>query len=120
MLNFLIRRLIFILFILFTIGSAMVYLILTIAIVFAPEIARVVRSEVLSLKSKEFIEAAQATGASVYRIAFRHLLPNLNNVIVVEGSIYFSYAILVGAGLGFLGLGVQPPSPDWGLQVEAH
>ncbi|MEZ4734854.1 MAG: ABC transporter permease [Caldilineaceae bacterium] len=101
-----------------TLGSAMIYLILTIAIVFAPGIARVVRSEVLGLKGKEFIEAAHATGVSVRRIALRHLLPNLTGVIVVEGSIYFSYAILVGAGLGFLGLGVQPPSPDWGLQVN--
>ncbi|MEZ4868158.1 MAG: ABC transporter permease [Caldilineaceae bacterium] len=101
-----------------TLGSAMIYLILTIAIVFAPGIARVVRSEVLGLKGKEFIEAAHATGVSVRRIALRHLLPNLTGVIMVEGSIYFSYAILVGAGLGFLGLGVQPPSPDWGLQVN--
>ncbi len=101
-----------------TLGSAMIYLILTIAVVFAPGIARVVRSEVLNLRGKEFIEAAHATGAPVLRIALRHLLPNLTGVIVVEGSIYFSYAILVGAGLGFLGLGVQPPSPDWGLQVN--
>jgi len=101
-----------------TLGSAMIYLVLTIAVVFAPGIARVVRSEVLSLKTKEFIEAAHATGVSVQRIALRHLLPNLTGVIVVEGSIYFSYAILIGTGLGFLGLGVQPPSPDWGMQVN--
>lgn len=101
-----------------TLGSAMIYLILTITVVFTPGIARVVRSEVLNLKGKEFIEAARATGASVQRIALRHLLPNLTGVLVVEGSIYFSYAILVGSGLGFLGLGVQPPSPDWGLQVN--
>ncbi len=101
-----------------TLGSAMIYLICTIAVVFAPGIGRVVRSEVLNLRGKEFIEAAHATGVSVQRIALRHLLPNLAGVIVVEGSIYFSYAILVGAGLGFLGLGVQPPSPDWGLQVN--
>jgi len=99
-------------------GSAMIFLIFTIAVVFAPGIARVIRSEVLSLKTKEFIEAARATGASVRRVALRHLVPNLTGVIAVEGSIYFSYAILVGSGLGFLGLGVQPPSPDWGLQVN--
>ncbi|MCB0122526.1 MAG: ABC transporter permease, partial [Caldilineaceae bacterium] len=63
-----------------TLGSAMIYLIFTIAIVFAPGIARVVRSEVLGLKGKEFIEAAHATGVSVQRIALRHLLPNLTGV----------------------------------------
>jgi ABC-type dipeptide/oligopeptide/nickel transport system permease subunit len=101
-----------------TLGSDLIYLGITIAVVFAPGIARVVRSETLSLATKEFIEAARATGVPAHRIVWRHLLPNLTDLIVVEGSIYFSYAILVGAGLGFLGLGVQPPSPDWGLQVN--
>lgn len=106
------------LFIISTLGSDLIYLILTIAVVFAPGIARVVRSETLGLATKEFVEAARATGVPSHRIAWRHLLPNLSDLIVVEGSIYFSYAILIGAGLGFLGLGVQPPSPDWGLQVN--
>jgi len=106
------------LFMISTLGSEMIYLILTITIVFAPGIARVVRSETLALTSKEFIEAARATGVPAHRIAWRHLIPNLTDLIVVEGSIYFSYAILISAGLGFLGLGVQPPSPDWGLQVN--
>ncbi len=101
-----------------TLGSATIYLILTIAIVFAPNIARVVRSEALNIRHKDYIEAARALGAGHGRIIVRHILPNLSGVILVEGSVYFSYAILVSTGLGFLGLGVQPPSPDWGLQVN--
>ncbi len=101
-----------------TLGSDMIYLIGTIAIVFAPAIARVIRSEVLNITTKAYIEAAQAIGASDWRIIGYHILPNITGVMIVEGSIYFSYAILVGAGLGFLGMGVQPPSPDWGLQVN--
>ena len=52
------------------------------------------------------------------RIMLREILPNLLNILLVEAAIYFGYAILVGSGLGFLGMGVQPPSPDWGLQVS--
>lgn len=99
-------------------GSDVIYLILTIVVVFAPGIARVVRSETLNLMTREFIEAARVIGAPARRILLRHLLPNLTDLLVVEGSIYFSYTIMIGAGLGFLGLGVQPPSPDWGLQVN--
>ena len=99
-------------------GSDVIYLILTIVVVFAPGIARVVRSETLNLMTREFIEAARVIGAPAHRILLRHLLPNLADLLVVEGSIYFSYTIMIGAGLGFLGLGVQPPSPDWGLQVN--
>lgn len=106
------------LLILSTLGSAMIYLILCIGVVFAPAIARVVRSVVLELKTREFVEAARMIGASHRRIMRREILPNLLSTLLVEGAIYFGYAILVGSGLGFLGMGVQPPSPDWGLQVS--
>ncbi len=106
------------LLILSMLGSDMIYLILSISIVFAPAIARVVRSVVLELKTREFVEAARMTGATHSRIMLREILPNLMNMLLVEAAIYFGYAILVGSGLGFLGLGVQPPSPDWGLQVN--
>jgi len=106
------------LLILSMLGSDMIYLILSISIVFAPAIARVVRSVVLELKTREFVEAARMIGATHSRIMRREILPNLMNMLLVEAAIYFGYAILVGAGLGFLGMGVQPPSPDWGLQVN--
>ena len=106
------------LLILSTLGSAMIYLILCIGVVFAPAIARVVRSVVLELRTREFVEAARMIGSSHSRIMQREILPNLLNTLLVEAAIFFGYAILVGAGLGFLGMGVQPPSPDWGLQVN--
>ena len=106
------------LLILSSLGSALIYLIGCIGIVFAPGIARVLRSVVLELKSREFVEAARMIGATDSRIMVREILPNLFNILLVEAAIYFGYAILVGSGLGFLGLGVQPPSPDWGLQVN--
>lgn len=106
------------LLILSMLGSAMVYLIFCIGVVFAPAIARVVRSVVLELKTREFVEAARMIGATNSRIMWREILPNLLNTLLVEAAIYFGYAILVGSGLGFLGMGVQPPSPDWGLQVN--
>lgn len=106
------------LLILSTLGSAMIYLILCIGVVFAPAIARVVRSVVLELRTREFVEAARMIGSSHSRIMRREILPNLLNTFLVEAAIFFGYAILVGSGLGFLGMGVQPPSPDWGLQVN--
>lgn len=106
------------LLILSSLGSEMIYLVLCIGIVFAPAIARVMRSVVLELKTREFVEAARMIGAKDGRIMRREILPNLLNTLVVEAALYFGYAILIGSGLGFLGMGVQPPSPDWGLQVS--
>ena len=106
------------LLILSTLGSAMIYLILCIGVVFAPAIARVVRSVVLELRTREFVEAARMIGSSHSRIMRREILPNLLSTLLVEAAIFFGYAILVASGLGFLGMGVQPPSPDWGLQVN--
>lgn len=106
------------LLILSTLGSAMIYLIICIGVVFAPAIARVVRSVVLELRTREFVEAARMIGSSHSRIMRREILPNLLSTLLVEAAIFFGYAILIGSGLGFLGMGVQPPSPDWGLQVN--
>jgi peptide/nickel transport system permease protein len=106
------------LLILSTLGSELIYLISCIGVVFAPAIARVIRSVVLELRTREFVEAARMIGSSHLRIMQREILPNLLSTLLVEAAIFFGYAILVGAGLGFLGMGVQPPSPDWGLQVN--
>lgn len=93
-------------------------IILGIAIVFTPRVARVVRSVVLGLKSREYVEAARLRGESGPYIMVREILPNALGPIIVEGAIRVSYAVLLGASLGFLGLGVQPPAPDWGLMVS--
>jgi peptide/nickel transport system permease protein len=82
--------------------------------------ARLIRSEILSLKEREFIQAAQATGASDGRIIVRHLIPNAIGPLLVNATLGIAGAILLETGLSFLGLGVQPPTPSWGnILIEA-
>ena len=76
--------------------------------------ARVVRAETLSLREREWVEAARAIGVSNARIMFRHILPNLTSALVVVASFEFARMIIMEASLSFLGLGVQPPTPTWG------
>jgi len=76
--------------------------------------ARLIRSEILSLKEREFIQAARAIGASDFRIIFRHLIPNAIAPVLVNAILGIAGAILLESGLSFLGLGVQPPIPSWG------
>ena len=78
------------------------------------EVARLVRAEILSLKEREFIQAARVIGASPSRIILRHLLPNALAPIVVSATLGIGLAILIESALSFLGLGVQPPTPSWG------
>ena len=103
--------------ILATIGPSRVNVILVVGILYIPMVARVVRSVVLDIKTREFIEAAKLRGESSSYIIFREILPNVLPPLAVEASMRFSYSIFLVASLGFLGLGVQPPSPDWGLMV---
>ncbi len=77
-------------------------------------VARLIRAEILSLKEREFVEAARATGASDFRIIIRHLIPNGTGPVLVSVVLGIAGAILVEAALSFLGLGVQPPTPSWG------
>lgn len=104
--------------ILATVGPSLISLILVVAILYVPMLARVTRSMVLDLKTKEFVEAAVTRGESKRFILFSEILPNAYAPLFVELSMRFSYAIFLVASLGFLGLGVQPPSPDWGLQIN--
>lgn len=99
-------------------GPAIQNVVLAIGLVFMPRVARVVRSVTLGLKTMEYVDAARVRGESRFAIMTREVLPNALTPIVVEGAIRISYAILLGASLGFLGLGVQPPTPDWGLMVS--
>jgi peptide/nickel transport system permease protein len=80
-------------------------------------IARIVRGETLSLREKEFVEAARAAGASNTRIVFREILPNLAAPIIVYASILIPQVILYEAALSFLGVGVQPPTASWGQMI---
>jgi peptide/nickel transport system permease protein len=105
------------LLILTVLSSSIWNAIMAIGVVYAPNIARIVRSSTLSVKQEEYIEAARAMNESDSYIMFKEILPNILPPIVVEGSIRIGFAILVGTSLSFLGLGVQPPNPDWGLMI---
>ncbi|MBL7166936.1 MAG: ABC transporter permease [Dehalococcoidales bacterium] len=106
------------LLVLFTFGSSRVNIAATIGFVSMPGIARVIRSSTLSLKTMEFVQSARLRGESTAYIIFREILPNVLPVLGVEASVRFSYAVLSVASLGFLGLGIQPPSPDWGMTIS--
>ncbi len=84
------------------------------------EVARVVRGQFLSLREKEYAEAARALGFRNSRIIFRHLLPNAMGPVIVISAANFASAILIEAGLSFLGIGVQPPMPSWGTMVKEN
>jgi peptide/nickel transport system permease protein len=105
------------LLILTMLGPATINVILGIAIVFVPRVARIIRSVALDIRTQQFIQAAEARGERSGYIILREMLPNAWPPIIVEASIRVSYAILISASLGFLGLGVQPPTPDWGLMI---
>jgi ABC-type dipeptide/oligopeptide/nickel transport system permease subunit len=92
---------------------------LAVGIAGVPRFARVVRSATLSLVGREFIESARAVGASPSRILARHLLPNLVPILIVLASLDLGTAILSTATLSFLGLGAQPPAPEWGAMLNA-
>ncbi len=82
-----------------------------------PAFARVVRGQALALKEREFVLAAHAIGVSTPGIIWRHILPNIIAPVLVFSSLYMANAILLEAALSFLGLGIQPPEPSWGLMV---
>lgn len=84
------------------------------------EVARVVRGQVLSIREKDFIEAARALGYSNFRILTKHILPNALSPVIVISAANFASAILIEAGLSFLGIGVQPPVPSWGGMIKDH
>ncbi len=91
---------------------------IVIVVVYTPIVARVVRSVVLAVKSKAFVEAARLQGEPLGRLLLREILPSALPALAVEAALRFSYAIFLVASLGFLGVGVQPPSPNWGLMVK--
>ncbi len=84
------------------------------------DIARVVRGQVYSIKEKEYVEAARALGLGTFRTIFRHILPNITGAVIVVAASNFASAILLEAGLSFLGIGVQPPMPSWGTLVKEN
>ncbi len=99
-------------------GTGLGNVIIASAIFLVPQFARVVRGSVLTLKEKEFVEAARALGEGDFTIVTRYLLPNSLAPIIVQTSLRMATVLLTASGLSFLGLGVQPPSPEWGAMLS--
>jgi peptide/nickel transport system permease protein len=100
------------------IGPSIYNVMIIIGLLTWPTICRIVRGQFLSLREREFVEAARASGAGNLRIIFRHLLPNAVAPIIVAATFGIASAILTEAGLSFLGLGVQPPTASWGNMIN--
>ncbi len=96
----------------------LVSLFLLIGFVSWPGMVRVIRGQVLTLKEREFVQSARVLGASNFRLIFRHILPNLLPTIIVLAAMSTGGIILLEAGLGYLGIGVPPPAPSWGLMIS--
>ena len=100
-------------------GASMTNVILALAIVYMPRVARVVRASTLVVRELLFIEAARALGVSTWRILFIHILNNIASPILVQATFIFAYAVLAEAGLSFLGVGVPPVLPTWGSMISS-
>jgi peptide/nickel transport system permease protein len=99
-------------------GPNLTNVMIAVAVVSWPNYARLIRAQVLSLKTLEFVDAARALGLGQARIAFKHLLPNSLTPLLVQASFDIGSAILTAAGLSFIGFGAQPPTPEWGAMVS--
>jgi peptide/nickel transport system permease protein len=99
-------------------GPGLFNLMIAVGVSDAPNYARIVRSSVLSIREMEFIEAAHAVGSSDLRIILKHILPNSMAPIIVQATLGVAFAILNAAGLSFIGLGIQPPYPEWGAMLS--
>ena len=98
-------------------GPSALNAIIAIGIFNIPVFARLTRGTALSLWNREFIMAARVAGKSPVRISVEHILPNITNLLIVQGTIQFSLGILAEAGLSYVGLGAQPPTPSWGRML---
>jgi len=101
-----------------TLGASLENAMIAIAIAWWPWYARLIRSEALSIRERDYVEAARAAGATWGRLLFRHVLPNSLGPVIVQASMDFGSVILTSASLSFLGLGAQPPTPEWGLMIN--
>ncbi|MDR3363609.1 MAG: ABC transporter permease [Clostridiales Family XIII bacterium] len=100
-------------------GTGVNSAIIAIGIASIPIFARLTRAPIIQVKNEEYIEAARAISASQFRIMFRHLLPNILSPLIVQITINVALSIMLAAGLSFLGMGVQPPNPEWGAIITS-
>lgn len=101
-----------------TLGPSRANVLAVLTLAYTPIVARVVRSVVLDVKTRDYVAAARMQGEPLFEVLRRDVLPAVLPALAVEGALRFSYAIFLVASLGFLGAGVQPPSPDWGLMIR--
>lgn len=99
-------------------GYGLTQVMIAIGVVFSPVFARLIRAETLALKAEGFVEGARALGSSGWRITLVHIVPNMLGKIIVQCSVTFALAVVIEAGLSYLGLGSQPPNPSWGLMLK--
>ncbi|MGZ3536155.1 MAG: ABC transporter permease [Thermodesulfobacteriota bacterium] len=99
-------------------GPGLIKIVIAIGVALTPRIARLARGSTLSVKGKEYIEAARAVGQNDGRIMVIHVLPNIFGDILVMGTLWVATAIIVEASLSFIGLGVRPPTPSWGTMIR--
>lgn len=102
-----------------SIGQGSDAIIIALAFINVPIFVRVVRGQVLSLRERRFVEAAVATGNPLHRILLRHILPNTYVPILAQATISVAFAIIVIAALSFLGVGIGPPTPEWGAMIQS-
>lgn len=102
-----------------TLGATLSNALIAISIMGIPGYYRVMRSSVIGLRDLEFVQAASALGSTRFRIAFRHVLPNALSPLIVQVTLDLGRTVLSIAALGFLGLGAQPPTPEWGLMIKS-
>ena len=98
-------------------GPGLTNVMIAVSLVWWPGYCRLARANVVALRGAQFAEAAQSLGASRSRVLFGHVLPNAMPTILVKGSMDIGFAVLTTAALGFIGLGIQPPTPDWGAMI---
>jgi peptide/nickel transport system permease protein len=101
-----------------TLGKSLTNTMIAVATVFWPWYARLVRGQVLSIRERDYVEAARSVGLTPWRIMFRHVLPNAISVVIIQVTLDVGYAILITSSLSFIGLGAQPPSPEWGTMLS--
>ncbi len=100
-------------------GANLTNAVVAVAIYTVPNFARMARSETLSIKNGEYIEAAKALGSNDVKIIFTHILPNIMSPLIVLATLNFGNAVLTTSGMGFLGIGAQPPTPEWGAMLSS-
>ncbi|MBQ6728997.1 MAG: ABC transporter permease [Bacteroidales bacterium] len=104
----------------FALGKGIAQVFIAVGLTMWVEVARIVRGQILSIREATFVEAGRALGFKNLRIIFKHILPNILNPIIVVSAANFASAILLEAGLSFLGIGVQPPMPSWGSMIKEN